>query len=48
MKPRREDLAKLAPVIEGDLHTAGTSSQISDGASAVLWMDSEIADRRAN
>ncbi|MEC8365277.1 MAG: steroid 3-ketoacyl-CoA thiolase [Actinomycetota bacterium] len=41
-----ESLAKLAPVIEGDLHTAGTSSQISDGASAVLWMDSEIADRR--
>jgi acetyl-CoA C-acetyltransferase len=29
-------LARLKPVIEGGLHTAGTSSQISDGAAAVL------------
>ncbi|HLK78553.1 MAG TPA: steroid 3-ketoacyl-CoA thiolase, partial [Streptosporangiaceae bacterium] len=29
-------LARLTPVIEGGLHTAGTSSQISDGAAAVL------------
>jgi acetyl-CoA C-acetyltransferase len=29
-------LAKLRPVLEGGLHTAGTSSQISDGAAAVL------------
>jgi acetyl-CoA C-acetyltransferase len=35
----REGLAKLKPVIEGGIHTAGTSSQISDGAAAVLWMD---------
>jgi acetyl-CoA C-acetyltransferase len=35
----KEGLAKLKPVIEGGIHTAGTSSQISDGAAAVLWMD---------
>ena len=29
-------LARLRPVVEGGLHTAGTSSQISDGAAAVL------------
>ena len=29
-------LARLKPVVEGGLHTAGTSSQISDGAAAVL------------
>ncbi|HEX6878161.1 MAG TPA: steroid 3-ketoacyl-CoA thiolase [Nocardioidaceae bacterium] len=34
-----EGLAKLKPVLDGGLHTAGTSSQISDGASAVLIMD---------
>ncbi len=34
-----ESLAALKPVIEGGLHTAGTSSQISDGAAAVLLMD---------
>jgi acetyl-CoA C-acetyltransferase len=38
-----ESLAKLKPVMEGCLHTAGTSSQISDGAAAVLWMDDEVA-----
>jgi acetyl-CoA C-acetyltransferase len=32
-------LARLKPVIEGGLHTAGTSSQISDGAAAVLIAD---------
>ncbi|MBW3664149.1 MAG: steroid 3-ketoacyl-CoA thiolase [Actinobacteria bacterium] len=31
-------LAGLKPVLEDGLHTAGTSSQISDGAAAVLWM----------
>jgi acetyl-CoA C-acetyltransferase len=36
-------LAALNPVIEGGIHTAGTSSQISDGAAAVLWMDEEKA-----
>jgi acetyl-CoA C-acetyltransferase len=34
-----EGLSGLKPVLEGGLHTAGTSSQISDGASAVLIMD---------
>ncbi len=34
-----ESLAALKPVIDGGIHTAGTSSQISDGAAAVLIMD---------
>jgi acetyl-CoA C-acetyltransferase len=34
-----EGLAALKPVFDGALHTAGTSSQISDGAAAVLLMD---------
>ncbi|QKT08506.1 steroid 3-ketoacyl-CoA thiolase [Gordonia sp. X0973] len=34
-----ESLAGLKPVAEGARHTAGTSSQISDGAAAVLLMD---------
>ncbi len=38
-----EGLAKLKPVIEGGIHTAGTSSQISDGSSALLLMDSDLA-----
>ncbi|MBM3671881.1 MAG: steroid 3-ketoacyl-CoA thiolase [Actinobacteria bacterium] len=38
-----EGLAKLKPVYEGSKHTAGTSSQISDGAAAVLWMDEDKA-----
>jgi acetyl-CoA C-acetyltransferase len=32
-------LAKLRPVLDGGLHTAGTSSQISDGAAAVLLLE---------
>ncbi len=32
-------LAALKPVLPGGLHTAGTSSQISDGAAAVLLAD---------
>jgi acetyl-CoA C-acetyltransferase len=40
-----EGLAGLKPVLgEGALHTAGTSSQISDGAAAVLIMDEERAN----
>ena len=35
-----ESLGGLTPVMEGGIHTAGTSSQISDGAAAVLIMDS--------
>jgi acetyl-CoA C-acetyltransferase len=38
-----EGLAQLEPVLEGGFHTAGTSSQISDGASAVLLMDEDKA-----
>jgi acetyl-CoA C-acetyltransferase len=38
-----EGLAKLKPVYEGARHTAGSSSQISDGAAAVLWMDEDKA-----
>jgi acetyl-CoA C-acetyltransferase len=38
-----EGLAKLRPVEEGAIHSAGTSSQISDGSSAVLWMTEESA-----
>ena len=39
----REALAGLTPVLEGGVHTAGNSSQISDGAAAVLWMSAERA-----
>ena len=38
-----EGLAKLKPVMEGGIHTAGTSSQISDGAAAVILMDADRA-----
>ena len=39
----KEGLAKLKPVLPDGIHTAGTSSQISDGAAAVLWMNKERA-----
>ncbi len=39
-----EGLSQLKPVMEGGIHTAGTSSQISDGAAAVLRMDEERAE----
>jgi acetyl-CoA C-acetyltransferase len=35
----RAALAGLRPVLEGGVHTAGTSSQISDGAAAVLLLE---------
>jgi acetyl-CoA C-acetyltransferase len=38
-----EALARLKPVVEGGLHTAGTSSQISDGAAAVLLANADRA-----
>ncbi|MFI6919536.1 steroid 3-ketoacyl-CoA thiolase [Nonomuraea spiralis] len=41
-----ESLAGLKPVAEGAMHTAGTSSQISDGAAAVLVMSEQEAHRR--
>jgi acetyl-CoA C-acetyltransferase len=39
----QEGLAKLKAVLPDGIHTAGNSSQISDGAAAVLWMDREKA-----
>ena len=38
-----EGLAKLKPVMPDGIHTAGNSSQISDGAAAVLWMSEDKA-----
>ncbi len=38
-----EALASLKTVKEGGIHTAGTASQISDGACAVLWMTADKA-----
>jgi len=38
-----EGLAALKPVLPDGMHTAGNSSQISDGAAAVLWMSEERA-----
>jgi acetyl-CoA C-acetyltransferase len=34
----RAGLATLRPNVEGGVHTAGSTSQVSDGAAAVLWM----------
>ncbi|RLQ23228.1 steroid 3-ketoacyl-CoA thiolase [Seongchinamella sediminis] len=42
----REALAELRSVTEGTIHTAGNSSQISDGSAAVLWMTAEEAKAR--
>ena len=39
-----EGLAKLNPVMPDGIHTAGNSSQISDGAAAVMWMSRQRAD----
>jgi acetyl-CoA C-acetyltransferase len=39
-----ESLAGLKPVLPDGIHTAGTSSQISDGAAALLWASRERAD----
>jgi acetyl-CoA C-acetyltransferase len=38
-----EKLATLQPVLDDGFHTAGTSSQISDGAAAVMLMDEDRA-----
>jgi acetyl-CoA C-acetyltransferase len=38
-----EGLAQLKPVLPDGMHTAGNSSQISDGAAAVLWMSEDRA-----
>ncbi len=39
-----EVLATLKAVMPNGIHTAGNSSQISDGAAAVLWMSREKAE----
>ncbi|MDX1733484.1 MAG: steroid 3-ketoacyl-CoA thiolase [Halioglobus sp.] len=41
-----EALAGLNPVMEGQIHTPGNSSQISDGSAAVLWMSADEAKAR--
>lgn len=41
-----EGLAALKPVIEGGVITAGNASQLSDGASACVVMDAQLAQRR--
>lgn len=38
-----EGLAGLKPVIDGGIHTAGNSSQVSDGAAAVMLMSEDKA-----
>lgn len=39
-------LSTLAPVIEGGVITAGNASQLSDGASACILMDAQVAEKR--
>jgi acetyl-CoA acetyltransferase family protein len=41
-----EALRDLKPVIEGGVVTAGNASQLSDGASACVIMESKIAEKR--
>ncbi|MCV2883791.1 acetyl-CoA C-acyltransferase [Aestuariibacter sp. AA17] len=41
-----QGLAALNPVVEGGCITAGNASQLSDGASACVLMDSQLAEQR--
>jgi len=41
-----ESLQSLDPVVEGGCITAGNASQLSDGASACVVMDSKLAEQR--
>jgi acetyl-CoA C-acetyltransferase len=41
-----EGLAELKPILEGGVHTAGSASQISDGAAAVLYMSKAEAEAK--
>jgi len=41
-----ESLSSLAPVLDGGTVTAGNASQLSDGASACVVMDSKLAAQR--
>ena len=43
---RMEDLAALKPVLENGAVTAGNASQLSDGASACVMMDGDLARDR--
>jgi acetyl-CoA C-acetyltransferase len=38
-----EGLARLEPILPGGVHTAGNTSQISDAAAAILWMEEQKA-----
>ncbi len=38
-----DGIASLKEVVPGCMHTAGNSSQISDGAAAILWMSADRA-----
>ncbi|WP_406828511.1 acetyl-CoA C-acyltransferase [Microbulbifer sp. ARAS458-1] len=40
------DLQNLKPVREGGVITAGNASQLSDGAAAMVLMDSQLAEKR--
>ncbi len=42
-KTTLDGLAALTPVLPDGIHTAGTISQVSDGAAAILWMDEPVA-----
>jgi len=41
-----ESLSGLKPVVEGGVITAGNASQLSDGASACVLMDRQLAEQR--
>lgn len=41
-----EGLGQLNPVQEGGVHTPGNSSQVSDGAAGLLYMNADIAKER--
>ena len=43
---RYEDLERLKPVFEGGVIAAGNASQLSDGASACVIMDSALAEKK--
>jgi acetyl-CoA C-acetyltransferase len=44
LRPSTMDgLGALKPAVGGGRHTAGTTSQVSDGAAAILWMSRERA-----
>ncbi len=40
-----EGLSQLKPVVEGGIHTAGSSSQVTDGASAVMFASESAVER---